>query len=99
MTNRQNEWKQTRKRPLINLVSPNKHGCQYRGCGEKRQDHLEFEHIHQTKISRTGSREMKSKFADINAHPEAYKVSCYKHRNQIPGTAEHDARMRKLGRR
>jgi hypothetical protein len=99
MGNAANEWAKQRKPDLIRLVSPNKLGCQHKGCGEQRHSHLQFAHIKETPISRTGPRGRKEKFADINAHPEAYKVKCDKHALTDKNTKTHDARMRRLGKR
>ena len=99
MTNRQNLWARTRKKALIAKVAPRKHGCQFTNCTVTAPRRLEFEHVKSTPLSRTGPREKKTKFADINRYPDHYKVACDKHRNMIPKTAEHDLRMRRLGKK
>jgi hypothetical protein len=99
MGNRQNEWAKQRKGDLIHLVSPVKLGCQHRGCGERRHSNLEFAHIGSTPLSRTGPRGRKEKWADINAHPEKYRVECPKHHDTDSATSKHDALMRRLGKR
>lgn len=99
MTNAANQWKKGRKAVLIHKLSPNKKGCQHPGCGEQRHSHLQFAHVKETPISRTGPRPMKEKFADINAHPEAYKVLCDKHALSYKPSREHDSHMRKKGHR
>jgi hypothetical protein len=73
--------------------------CTHRGCGERRLSRLRFEHVRSTPISRTGSRGRKEKLADVHAHPDAYKLKCAKHAVTDKATREHDARMRRLGRR
>lgn len=99
MTNDANKWAGKRKPILIAKVSPNKKGCQHRGCGERRVSMLQFAHVVSTPLSRSGSRGRKEKFADINAHPEAYKVECHKHHVSDKDTTTHDRRMRRLGHR
>jgi len=73
--------------------------CEHRGCGERRLSCLEFAHLRSTPISRTGPRDRKEKAADVAAHPNAYKLLCEKHHNHHKQAKEHDARMRRLGRR
>lgn len=99
MPNRANQWKQGRKKELIAKVAPRKHGCQYQNCHVTAPSRLEFEHIKSTPVSRSGPREVKTKFADINRYPNRYRVSCEQHKNKIPGTARHDRLMRRLGHR
>ena len=99
MTNKANEWAKQRKPELIRLISPTKHGCSHPGCGEQRHSHLQFAHIHQTPLSRTGPRGRKEKWADIAAHPHDYRVKCDKHALTDKDSRTHDARMRKLGHR
>ena len=99
MTNGANVWAGKRKPFLIAKVSPTKKGCQHRNCGEKRPSKLQFAHIKQTQISRTGPRGRKEKWADINRTPEAYRVKCKKHALADKDTRAHDARMRRLGKR
>ena len=97
ITNQANKWAKHRKPALIRKVSPSKHGCQHRGCKEKRASKLQFAHIKQTPISRTGPRGRKEKWADINKHPQAYRVECHKHHLTDKAPAKHDERMRRLG--
>jgi hypothetical protein len=99
MGNASNEWAKKRKPDLIRLVSPNKLGCQHRGCGEQRHSNLQFAHVNSTPISRTGPRGRKEKWADITTHPTSYRVECSKHHLTDQATSEHDARMRRLGKR
>jgi len=73
--------------------------CQHRGCGERRLSKLEFAHVGETPISRTGSRGRKEKLADVHAHPDDYKLKCHKHHISDPDTAKHDANMRNKGAR
>jgi hypothetical protein len=81
------------------MLSPSKHGCQHRGCKEKRPSKLVFSHIKQTPLSRSGPRGRKEKWADIAKHPEAYRVKCCKHHLTDKKDKAHDARMRRLGKR
>ena len=99
MTNEANAWAKQRKPDLISKIAPRKKGCQHPGCIEKRPNKLQFAHIRQTPLSRTGPRGRKEKWADINAHPEAYKVKCAKHALTDKDSKTHDARMRHLGKR
>lgn len=99
MTNQSNMWAKKRKLVLIAKISPRKRGCQHSGCEEKRPSKLQFAHVKQTPISRTGPRGRKEKWADINKHPEAYRVKCHKHALTDKDTRTHDKRMRKLGKR
>ena len=99
MTNAPNQWKKTRKPVLIAIVSSNKKGCQHRNCGERRVSQLQFAHIASTPISRTGSRAVKEKFADIAAHPHDYRVECHRHHVSDHATVRHDRQMRRLGHR
>ena len=99
MGNAANEWAKHRKPDLIALVSPRKKGCQHPNCTETQPSELQFAHIKQTPISRTGSRGRKEKWADIAAHPQAYRVKCNTHALTDKDTRTHDARMRRLGRR
>lgn len=73
--------------------------CSHRGCGEKRLSKLEFAHINETPISRTGPRGRKEKLADVHAHPDDYKLKCHNHHVRDPDTAHHDANMREKGAR
>jgi hypothetical protein len=98
LTNQANQWAGKRKGVLIAKLAPKKKGCQNPGCGEKRHKHLQFAHIKETAISRTGPRGRKEKWADINANPQAYKVMCNRHALTNKATREHDRKMRKKGR-
>lgn len=73
--------------------------CQEPGCNETRLSKLEFVHIHETPISRTGPRGRKEKLADVHAHPEDYQLMCHKHHIKNKAAVEHDAEMREKGAR
>jgi hypothetical protein len=73
--------------------------CQYPGCEERRLSKLQFVHIEETPISRTGPRGRKEKLADVHEHPEAYRLECHKHHIKDKKAVEHDAEMREKGRR
>ncbi len=60
---------------------------------------LQFAHIRQTKLSRSGPRGRKEKWSDINQNPKAYKVECHKHHLTDKKPKAHDKKMRKLGHR
>ena len=96
MGNIPNEWVKKRT-PELKREWGGK--CEHRGCGEKRLSYLEFAHIKQTPISRTGPRGRKEKVADITAHPGAYKLYCEKHHDTDKKVYSHDANMRRLGHR
>jgi|GEM_PF-4077566 len=96
MTNRQNQWK---KRAIVEVKRDLGGKCSHRGCGEHRLSYLEFAHTRQTPLSRSGPREMKSKIADVRAHPNAYTLKCERHHDTDKATREHDQRMRRLGHR
>lgn len=97
MGNRQNEYI---KRAIPEMKREMGGKCTHRGCGERRLSRLEFSHIHQTPISRTGSgRDRKEKLADVRAHPNAYTLKCERHHDTDRKTREHDSRMRLLGHR
>jgi hypothetical protein len=95
MTNRQNKWAVGRRKELVKEFGGE---CYVRGCHEKHD--LEFGHVRQTPLSRTGPRERKTVLADINKHRSSYKLVCQEHKHS-PHTKiyEHDRRMAKLGRR
>ena len=99
LTNQANLWAGKRKPALIAKVSPNKKGCQHRNCREKRPSRLQFVHVKQTPISRSGPRGRKEKWSDINKHPKAYRVECHKHHLSDKKSKAHDSKMRRLGKR
>jgi hypothetical protein len=97
MGNRQNEYV---KRAIPEQKRAMGGKCSYRGCGERRLSCLEFAHIRQTPLSRTGpGRDRKEKLADVRAHPNAYTLKCERHHDTDKVTKDYDHRMRGLGRR
>ena len=96
MTNQANQWVK-KAIPAQKRVMGGK--CQHKGCKEKRLSKLQFSHVKQTPISRTGSRGRKEKLADVHAHPKAYKLKCHRHHVADRENKVHDSRMRRLGRR
>ena len=96
MTNRPNKWVKKRIPELKRELGGR---CEHRGCGERRLSYLEFAHVKSTPISRTGPRDRKEKVADVAAHPGAYRLLCEKHHDSDKKAREHDARMRRLGKR
>jgi hypothetical protein len=96
LTNGPNKWVKKRIPELKRELGGQ---CKHRGCGEKRLSYLEFAHVRSTPISRTGPRDRKEKVADVAAHPSSYKLLCEKHHDIDRQAREHDARMRRLGKR
>jgi hypothetical protein len=91
-----NEWA---KKKIPEMKRERGGRCEFKGCGETRLNKLEFVHVEETPISRTGSRGRKEKIADIRAHPEAYRLECKKHHHKDKAAVEHDAEMREKGAR
>jgi hypothetical protein len=93
MGNRQNEWA---KRKLPELRREYGNRCNVRTCKHPRTN-LEFAHVRQTELSRTGPRDRKEKIADIQKHPNSYRLLCHEHHTKL--YADQHARLRKQGRR
>ena len=73
--------------------------CQYPNCTETNLKKLQFVHINETPISRTGPRDCKEKLVDVHQHPEDYKLECHRHHITDPQAVAHDSEMREKGHR
>ncbi len=73
--------------------------CEYPNCTETDLDKLEFVHISETQISRTGGRDRKEKLVDVHKNPQSYRLECAKHHHIDPEAVAHDSKMRELGHR
>jgi hypothetical protein len=96
LTNKANRWVKKRIPELKRELGGK---CEHKGCGERRLSRLEFAHVRSTPISRSGPRDRKQKVADVAAHTASYKLLCERHHDSDKKAREHDARMRRLGRR
>ena len=90
LTNPANKWAKHRKPDLIRKVSPRQTWLSTPRMQRKTRKQTSIRHTKQTPLSRTGPRGRKEKFADINKHPEAYKVECHKHHLTDKAPAKHD---------